>query len=133
MLARSFTTLTLSALLLLACNKETPADQVSSARAQSSAVRAPAPSPSQPKPPRPADAIAETGAGLMSLSADDTHLFWASNGYRGSTRGVLSVAKAGGEPTKLANLDQAQGIWATNGQLYFYDAGPRLWTMPALR
>ncbi len=53
-----------------------------------------------------------------------------SSGYRGSTKGILSLAKAGGEPTKLADVQQARGVWVTAGQLYFYDAGPELFSLP---
>ena len=98
----------------------------SSARAAKSA----APPASVAKPPRPADAIAETGAGLVSLVGDATHVFWMSDGYRGAIKGILSLAKSGGEPTRLAGVHQAQGLWATTGQLYFYDAGPELFALP---
>ncbi len=121
----------LGALALASCKKPSsekatsPSASASGAASTSASAKA-----ASPSVQRPADAIAEPGPGIIALSADETHLFWVSSGYEGSPKGVFSLPKTGGSATRLVDVDQAIGVWATKEHLYYGDAGPELLTLP---
>jgi hypothetical protein len=116
------------ALALLACNQSSKETKKASGSNEKVAPLTAVPS-ARPKPQKPEGAVIDAPTDLMSLVADDTKLYWVSDGYVGA-KGLLSVPKTGGAAEKVSDRKQ-QGpgaAWVTNQHLYFLD-GPEVFVV----
>ncbi len=114
------------AFALLACNQSSKESSGSSAKVVPPLATASSASP----PNKPEGAVIDAPTSLVSLTADDSKLYWVSDGYVGPPKGIQSVAKSGGATEKVCDLRQ-QGpgaAWVTNEHLYFLD-GPEIFVV----
>jgi hypothetical protein len=118
------------ALALLACSrssKETSSKESSESNSKVAPLTATPSEPSQPQ--KPEGAVIDAPTDLMSLVADDSKLYWMSDGFIGA-KGLLSVPKTGGAAEKVTDRKQ-QGpgaVWVTTQHLYFLD-GPEVFVV----
>ncbi len=116
------------ALVLMACSR--PSKESAGSSSQPAPPSASVSVSARPLPNKPEGAVIDEPTSLVSLVADDSKLYWVSDGYVGPPKGIQSVAKSGGATEKLGDIKQ-QGpgaVWVTSGHLYFLD-GPEIFVV----
>jgi hypothetical protein len=60
---------------------------------------------------------------FMSVVADDSKVYWVSDGLLDAPQGLLSIPKAGGTPEKVSDIKRrgAGAAWVTSQNLYFLE------------
>lgn len=118
------------ALALIACKQSSKETSETSSSSATVAPLTATPS-ARPLPTKPEGAVIDAPTTVVSLVADDSKLYWVSDGYIGPPKGLLFVPKTGGAAEKVCDIKQ-QGpgaAWVTKEKLYFLD-GPEVFVVP---